>query len=114
MLLKGPIDALNIERDVLSLAQKLLRALKALLKLLERGMRQAREIARLIDEHLRFILELCDLVVDLLQRARGSEHVLRVIGRIIDDPSEAKLSMRRRDEDRRQGDGHRQHCRGRE
>ena len=38
--------------------------------------RQAREVARLVDQHLRLVLERGDLVVDLLQRAGGLQHVL--------------------------------------
>ncbi|WP_442778299.1 hypothetical protein [Brevundimonas denitrificans] len=46
-----------------------------MLELLERRMRQARQIAGLIDEHLRLVLEALNLVVDLLQRARGGKQV---------------------------------------
>jgi hypothetical protein len=43
--------------------------------------RQARQVARLVHQHLRFVLELLDLVVDLLQRARGRQDVLhRLVG----------------------------------
>ncbi|GCC47689.1 hypothetical protein chiPu_0032009, partial [Chiloscyllium punctatum] len=77
---------LDIEGNALRLAQKLLRLLDVLLKLLERGIRQARQILRLIDEALRLILQAGDLVVDLLQRARGREDVLRVVARIEDCP----------------------------
>ena len=34
------------------------------------------------------------LVVDLLKRARGSQHVLRVIGRIVNDPAELGVCRR--------------------
>jgi len=84
------IDVLHVEGNVLRLGQKLLRALDILLQSLERGIWQTGEILRLIDEHLRFILKRGDLVVDLLQRACGSQKVLRIVGRIIDDAAEAK------------------------
>jgi hypothetical protein len=54
--LKRLVDALHVEGDVLRLVQELLRALHVLLELLERRIRQARQIARLVDKHLRFIL----------------------------------------------------------
>ena len=49
-------------------------------------MRQARQIARLVDQHLRFVLKLGDLVVDLLKRAGGGQQVLGVIGRVVTMP----------------------------
>ncbi len=84
MLLERFVDLADLEGDVLCLPEKLLRALDALLELLERGIWQARQIAGLIDEHLRLVLEALDLVVDLLQRARGGKQVLRIVGRVID------------------------------
>ena len=51
------VDLADIVGDALRLAEKLLRALDRLLDLVERGLRQAREIARLIDQHLRLVLE---------------------------------------------------------
>ena len=79
------IDLLDVEGDVLRLREKLLGALDRLLKLLQRGVRQAREIARLIDQHLRLVLQRGDLVVDLLQRARRGQDILRVVGGVEDD-----------------------------
>ena len=84
--------------DALRLREKLLGALHRLLKLLERGVWQAREIAGLIYQHGRFILKLGDLLIDLLERARRRQDVLRIVGRIIDDP----LCGGRRGEDWRQ------------
>ena len=51
------IDLLDVVGDVLRLGEKLLGALHRLLKLLQRGVRQAREIAGLIDKRLRIVLE---------------------------------------------------------
>ena len=82
LVLKRLVDLLDVEGDVLRLTQKLLGALDVLLNLLERGIRQAGEIAALVDEHLRLILQAGDLVGDLLQRPRGGQHVLRMVRRI--------------------------------
>src|SRR5690606_3859792 len=95
LLLERLVDLADLEGDVLRLAEKLLRALDVLLELLERAIGQARQIAGLIDEHLRFVLEAGDLVIDLLQRAGGGQHVLGVIARVEDDAAEAELRMGR-------------------
>ena len=74
--LERAVDLLNIVGDVLRLGEELLGALDRRLKLLQRGIRQAREIARLVDQHLRFVLKRRDLIGDLLKLARGGQHVL--------------------------------------
>ncbi len=102
LLLEGPIDLLNVEGDVLGLVEQLLRPLYGLLKLLERGKRQARQIAGLVDQHRRLVLERGDLVVDLLQRSGRLKNILRVVARIEDDDG-----VRRRGEQRRQRHRHR-------
>ena len=66
---EGLVDLLHVVGDALRLAEKLLRLLHGLLQALKRGVRQAREIARLVDQHRRFVLKRGDLVVDLLQGA---------------------------------------------
>ncbi len=43
---------------------------------------QLRQVARLVHQHLRFVLKLVDLIVDLLQRANGGQRVLHEIGRV--------------------------------
>jgi len=53
--------------------------LKRLLQLLQRRVWQACKVLRLIDQHLRLILQRCDLVIDLLERASGCQNVLSVI-----------------------------------
>src|SRR5690606_18338719 len=93
LLLECLIDLPDFERDVLRLAQKLLRPLHVLLKLLEGGIWQAGEVAGLIDEHLRFVLKGGDLIVDLLERTRGGQNVLRIIRRVIDDAPEPELGI---------------------
>ena len=40
-----------------------------------------RQVLRLVDQHRRLVLERLDLVVDLLQRARGGQQVLAVVAR---------------------------------
>src|SRR3546814_383340 len=50
------VDLLDVERDVLRFGQQRLRPLDRLLDLLERGVRQAREVARLVDQRLRLVL----------------------------------------------------------
>ena len=84
--LEGLVDLLDIKGDALCLREKLLRALHRLLELLERGVRQACEVAGLVDQHLRFVLEALDLVVDLLQCACRRQHVLHIVGGVVDDP----------------------------
>ena len=69
------------------------------LKLLQRRVWQAREIARLVDQHLRLILQRGDLVVDLLQLARRGQDILRVVVGIEHDGlcnTGVEIAMRRR------------------
>lgn len=87
------IDFLDVEGDVLRLIQKLLGTLDRLLKLLNRGVRQARQIASLVDQHLCFVLKLGDLLIDLLQGARRCQDILRVVGRIVDDAAKTELRI---------------------
>jgi hypothetical protein len=62
--------------------------------------RAAREIAGLIEQEHRLVLQALDPVVDLLQRARGREHVLAKIAWIEDGHLGAHGSAR----DREHGD----------
>src|SRR3546814_17222091 len=39
------------------------------------------QVLGLVDQHCRFVLERLDLVVDLLERARGGEQILAVVDR---------------------------------
>ena len=76
---EGAIDLLDVVGDTLGLGEKLLGSLDRLFQLPQRRERQGRQILRLIDQHLRLILQRHDLVVDLLQRASGGQHVLRIV-----------------------------------
>ena len=60
-------------------ASKLLGSQDRLFQLQQRRERQRRQILRLVDQHLRLVLQRHDLVVDLLQGASGRQHVLRVV-----------------------------------
>ena len=67
------VNAWSIVADVVGDALRLAEQLLGLrwidcCELLQRRIRQAREVARLVDQHLRLVLQRCDLVVDLLQR----------------------------------------------
>ena len=80
------IDLLDVVGDALRLSQQLLGPLDRRLKLLQRRVWQVREISRLIDQHLRLVLQRRDLVVDLLQLARRSQDILGIVVGIEDDP----------------------------
>ena len=87
---------MDVKGYPLRLAQKLLRPLNRLLKLLKRRVREAGKIARLIDQHLSFVLKLSDLLIHLLEGPRRSEDVLGIVRWVVDDP----LSGSRGAEDR--------------
>ena len=89
-------DALRIEDQPVDLTQRGL-------QVAGNGGREAREVLRLVDQHLRLVGELLDLVVDLLQRANGGQQVLAVVGRIED-----RDRMRRRCGDSQSGQAERQ------
>src|SRR3546814_14641208 len=44
----------------------------------------------LIDQRLRLVLDLPNLVVDRLEASRGGQHILRIITRIVDDAAELR------------------------
>src|SRR3546814_6331879 len=69
--LEGAIDLLHVIGNALRLPQQLLGPSDRLLEFLQRGVGQARQIAGLIDEALRLVLQRGDLVGDLLERARS-------------------------------------------
>ena len=71
------------------------------------GIRQAREVLGLVDQHLRLVLQALDLVVDLLQLARGGQHVLREVGRVEDDPLRVRRNGRDREREQRDAGGER-------
>ena len=76
------VDLLDIVGNALCLIEKLLGTLDRGLQLLQRRIWQAREIFGLVNQHLRLILQRRDLIIDLLQRAGGCQHVLRIIVRV--------------------------------
>ena len=79
------VDLADVVGETLGLADQLLGPRHRLLDGLPRGIRQAREIPRLVEQHLCLVLQAGDLVVDLLQRASGLQHVLGVVRGVIDD-----------------------------
>src|SRR5690606_34223710 len=76
------VELIDAEADALRLAHQPVDLLETPLKLSELRKVDAREVPRLVDEHLRLVLERLYLIVDLLERARGGEQVLRVVGGI--------------------------------
>src|SRR5690606_5185798 len=88
------VELIDAEADALRLAHQPVDLLETPLKLSELRKVDAREVPRLVDEHLRLVLERLYLIVDLLERARGGEQVLRVVGGIEHDAAE--LGMHRR------------------
>ena len=97
-LLERLIDRLDVVGDILRLAEKLLRSLDRLLELRQRRIRQAGQVAGLIDQTLRLVLERSDLVVDLLKRTGRCQHILGIVRGIEDHP----LRLSGRGENRRQ------------
>src|SRR3546814_20849448 len=66
---------LDVVGEPLGLAEKLLGALELALQLGELAERQRGQIARLIEKRGRLVLQALDLVVDLLERAGGRQHI---------------------------------------
>ena len=94
--MKAWLIVADVVGDALGLGEQLLGSRDRLLKLDQRGIGQAREVLGLIDEHIGLVLQALNLVVDLLQLARGGEHVLREVRRVVDDPLRAGGKTRRR------------------
>ena len=88
--LEGLIDLVDVVGQALRLVEQLLRACERLLDRLQARIRQARQVLRLVEQHLGLVLQAGDLVVDLLQRAGGLQHVLGIVGRVIDDHLRAR------------------------
>ena len=76
------IEQSDVELDVRRLPHQLVDLLDVLLEHRELGETDDAQILRLIDQALRLVLEHGDLVVDLLQRSRGGQDVLTVVGRV--------------------------------
>ena len=107
LVLRGKLrlDLLHVIRHALGLGQKLLGLADLRLQRCQHGQRQGRQVLGLIDQRRRFVLERFDLVVDLLQRARGGQDVLRIVAGVVDDPAELGVGGCRD----QHGCGHRQH-----
>jgi hypothetical protein len=82
-MLERPIDLTDIVGDALGLIEQLLGPHDLLLNRLQGGIWQAGQVPRLVQKHLRLVLQVGDLVVDLLQRAGGLQDVLGVIRGVI-------------------------------
>ena len=54
---------------------------------------EALQVLGLVHQHLRLVLELLDLVVDLLERMRGGQDVLHEVCRIDHDIADAEQGM---------------------
>jgi P-type conjugative transfer protein TrbJ len=100
---EGALNVGDLVGESLGAGDQLLGLVEGLLKAGERRVGQAREVARLVDQHLRLVLERGDLVVDLVQRAGGGEDVLRVVPRVEDRP--LRLGGRDRDGERQAEEG---------
>src|SRR6266540_386730 len=88
--LEGLIDLVDVVGQALRLVEQLLRACERLLDGLQARIGQARQVLRLIEQHLRLVLQAGDLVVDLLQGAGGLQHVLGVVRGVINDHLRAR------------------------
>ena len=78
-LAEALVELIDAEVDALRLAHELVDLLEALAKLLKLREIDPGQVLALVDQHLRFVLETLDLVVDLGKRARGGEQVLRIV-----------------------------------
>ena len=83
---EGLVDAGDRVGDALGLGEELLGALDLAGDGRDQRIRQARQVLGLVDQGLCLVLDLLDLVIDLLQFARGGQHVLDVVLRIEHDP----------------------------
>lgn len=68
----------------MGLGEQTASALHLTLERLQGRIGKAFQIAGLVHQGRGLVLQRLDLVVDLLERARGLDHVLDVIGRIVD------------------------------
>ncbi len=94
-VLELALDVGDVVEHALRLAEQRLRALDRREQFAESRIRQRREIARLVDQPLRLVLQRGDLVVDLLQRARGGQHILAEVRRV--EHGDARAGGRGRD-----------------
>jgi hypothetical protein len=83
--LKRPINLVDVVRETLGLIEQLLRSGKRLLDGLLGGIREARKIPRLIEQHLGLVLQARDLVSDLFEGAGRLQDILGVVRGVVDD-----------------------------
>ena len=93
-MLERPIDLTDIVGDALGLIEQLLGPRDLLLDRLQGRIRQAGQVPRLVEKHLRLVLQAGDLVVDLLQRAGGLQNILGVVRGVIDHHLRADRELR--------------------
>src|SRR3546814_18048539 len=73
------VETGNAELDALRLAHQPIDLLQRLCQRLQLREVDAGQVLRLVDQHVCFVLERLDLVVDLLEGARGCQQVLAVV-----------------------------------
>ena len=73
------IHRLHIVSDAVCLFQQALDLRIVPLDIVQHTRRKLLEVLRLIDQHLRLVLQAGDLVLDLLQRARRRQQILAVV-----------------------------------
>src|SRR3546814_16620680 len=74
-----------LKADALGLAHQPVDLLKGLGDFLKLREIDARQVLRLVDQHIRLVLKRLDLIVDLLERAGGSQQVLAVVAGVEDN-----------------------------
>src|SRR3546814_925898 len=72
-LIDAEVDTLRLPHQPVDLTERLA-------KLVELRKVDARKVFALVHEHLSFVLEALDLIVDLAQRSRGGEQILPIVG----------------------------------
>src|SRR3546814_2266528 len=87
-LIDAEVDALRLPHEFVDLAERLA-------KLVELREVDAREVLALIDEHPGLVLKALALIVDLLERPRGGEQVLPIIGRRSEEHTSELQSLMR-------------------
>jgi hypothetical protein len=84
--LKLPIQIRHVIGQASGLVDQPLRGCQIAAQPAHHAGRQARQIASLVHQHLGFVLELLDLVVDLLQGADRGQRVLHEVRGVDHDP----------------------------
>src|SRR3546814_13493243 len=84
------LDVLDMVGDALRRPQQLACLLNLLLQRRQRRNRQAGQVLRLIDQRLRLVIDLPNLLVDRLEASRAGQHILRILTRIVDDAADLR------------------------